>query len=133
VIVADTNLLAYLHLPGQHTNVAEEVLRRDPEWAAPVLWRSEFRSVLSLYLRKNLVAMDAAMDAFDRAADLVRNREYSIETARVLDLVQQSSCSAYDCEFVALAQELGVKLVTSDSDILREFPGTAVSIDDFAA
>jgi predicted nucleic acid-binding protein len=89
--------------------------------------------VLSLYLRKNLVAMDAAMDAFDRAADLVRNREYSVETARVLDLVQQSSCSAYDCEFVALAQELGVKLVTSDSDILREFPGTAVSIDDFAA
>jgi predicted nucleic acid-binding protein len=46
-------------------------------------------------------------------------------------LAAGSTCSAYDCEFVALAQELGTVLVTMDKQILRDFPDVAVSIDTF--
>ncbi|MCO6439628.1 MAG: hypothetical protein J5I81_00810 [Nitrococcus mobilis] len=55
MIVADTNLLIYILLAGEHTLAAERVFQRDPEWAAPLLWRSEFRNVLALYLRSCLV------------------------------------------------------------------------------
>jgi predicted nucleic acid-binding protein len=133
VIVADTNLLVYLYLPGEHTETAERVLRRDAQWAAPVLWRSEFRNVLALYLRKGLLSVEAAVDAFREAEIAVQGREYAVETARALDLVQQSSCSAYDCEFVALAQELDVRLVTSDTRVLKSFPGIAVAPESFSA
>jgi len=52
VIVVDTSVVAYLLLPGPQTEKAEALLLHDPEWAAPVLWRSELRNVLSCYLRR---------------------------------------------------------------------------------
>ena len=48
-----------------------------------------------------------------------------------MQLDTSSTCSAYDCEFVALARQLSVKLVTQDKKLLREFPDTAVSLDEF--
>jgi len=51
----------------------------------------------------------------------------------VLELAVRSRCTAYDCEFVALAKQLGVPLVTSDRQVLAAFPETAVSPDAFAS
>ena len=53
--------------------------------------------------------------------------EYSVLSTHVLTLAARSGCSAYDCEFVALAQDLEVPLVTSDRQILKAFPTMAVS------
>jgi predicted nucleic acid-binding protein len=52
MIVVDSNVLAYLYLPGECTEAAEALLGNDPEWAAPILWRSEFRNILAGYLRR---------------------------------------------------------------------------------
>jgi predicted nucleic acid-binding protein len=131
VIVADTNLVAYLLLPGAHTDLADQVWQKDAEWAAPVLWRSEFVNVLAGYLRKKLLTRPAALDAFRRAEAVVGGLAFPSDAGQVLKLVESSTCSAYDCEFVALAQELGVALVTSDARILQNFPRIAVSLDDF--
>ena len=57
MIVADTNQIAHLHLPGGHTAEAEMLFKLDPDWAAPLLWRSEFRSVLSLHVRQSLLTL----------------------------------------------------------------------------
>lgn len=132
MIVADTNLLAYMVLPGEHTEAAERVLARDAEWAAPLLWRSELRNVFALYLRREALDIGTAAEAFERAQKTVRGREYAVETMQVLECVERSPCSAYACEFVALAKDLGVSLITSDRRVLREFPSTAISMDEFS-
>ena len=133
MIVADSNLIAYLLIPGQHSAAAHAVLRKDPVWAAPTLWRSEVRNVLALYLRQGHLSLPDAIAYMQEAEHLVAAHEYEVPSAPVLALAQQSSCTAYDCEFVHLAQELKVPLVTSDQKVLRAFAQTALSMEAFVA
>ena len=129
MIVIDTNVIGYLFLSSTHSDCSERVLRRDPEWIAPLLWRSEFRNVLALYMRKGILTLDEALNILDAAETVMQHGEYEVVSAQVLRLVQSSGCSAYDCEFVALAQDLNVRLVTADWEILRQFPDVAISLD----
>lgn len=132
MIVADTNTLVYLALPSDFAPLADALYEKDQHWAAPVLWRSEFRNVLSLYLRKKLLTLEAAIAAFIQAETTIAANEYQVESREVLRLVEASGHTAYDCEFVALAQRLGVPLVTTDKKLLRAFPSVAISLADAA-
>jgi predicted nucleic acid-binding protein len=125
VIVADTNVLAYLLIPGKYTAPAAALLAADPDWAAPRLWRSELRNVLSTYVRGKLMTLADAAAFHGRAAMIIGAEEYDVETSQVLRLSLTSGCSAYDCEFVALAEFLDVKLVTADAKLVKAFPRRA--------
>jgi predicted nucleic acid-binding protein len=98
---------------------------------APSLWRSEFRNVLGLYLRQQILTLSEALIIQEEAEALMADHEFCITSVQVLTLTDGSHCSAYDCEFVTLAKQLGVKFVTEDKKILREFPEVALSLDDF--
>ena len=131
MIVADTNLIAYLLILGQYTNEAESVYIKDPQWVAPLLWRSEFRNILALYVRRGLMDLNDAYGTMEQAERLMRGQEFEIVSARVLRLAATSGCSAYDCEFVALAQDLGVTMVTSDRILVTRFKPTVSSMREF--
>jgi predicted nucleic acid-binding protein len=128
VIVVDSNVLAYLYLPGEFTIAAETLMERDPDWNAPVLWRSEFRNILAGYLRRGQLTFGQAHALQSEAEDLLRDSEYEVDSRSVLELVRDSECSAYDCEFVALAMRLGTRLVTMDGKVLRSFPDISVPL-----
>jgi len=125
VIVVDTNIVAYLYIKSEFTAKAEAVLREDPEWAAPVLWRSEFRNVLAGGLRRNLLTFENALALAAEAEALLAGNEHEVSSQQMLQLVRDSDCSAYDCEFVALAKALGAPLVTMDAKLLKAFPKLA--------
>ena len=122
MIVVDTNILAYLLLPYEHSAQADALFKRDAEWAAPILWRSEFRNLLAGYLRRKTLLLDENLKVQSEAEALLAGNEHEVDSRRVLEFVRDSDCSAYDCEFVVLAERLGVKLVTMDKKILRAFP-----------
>ena len=128
MIVVDSNVLAYLYLPGEYTAVAEALMEHDPDWAVPVLWRSEFRNILAGYMRRGKLTLEQADALQSEAEDLLSGAEYEVDSRSVLELVRDSECSAYDCEFVALAMKLGTKLVTMDGKVLRSFPSIAVAL-----
>ncbi|MEX1257912.1 MAG: type II toxin-antitoxin system VapC family toxin [Gemmatimonadota bacterium] len=131
MIVADVNLIAYFFIEGERTRAAEAVIERDPEWAAPLLWRSEWRNVLAGYLRRGELDASAAMELIEAAEALLRGREHLPDAGLVMELVLASSCSAYDCEYVALAEALGLPLVTADARLLADFPERAISPEAF--
>ncbi len=131
MIVVDTNVVAYLLIAGEQTETARAVLASDAAWAAPMLWRSEFRNVLALYLRRRHLTLAEALEVQTMAEEIVAGREYTVESAAVLTLAATSGRSAYDCEFVALAQALDVPFVTSDRQLLASFPEVVITLSEF--
>lgn len=133
MIVADTNLLAYLLLPGERTAAAEAVWTADPEWHAPVLWRSELRSVLTVQMRRSDLEPADAVAVAREARRLLDGREHRVDGHHVLRLASGTEASAYDCEFAALAEALSAPLVTADRGLAAAFPGLASTPEAFAA
>ena len=133
MIVVDTNIIAYLALPGPYTLHAERLLKDDPAWAAPFLWRSEFCNVLLLYLRKKQISLSAALAMQEEMQALMRGREFDIPPKEVLQLAHASTCSAYDCEFVVLSRMLGVPLITMDRRLVSCFPDDCLLLTDRVA
>jgi len=130
MIVADTNVLAYLFIQGLHTPSAEALLAKEPQWVAPVLWRSEFRNILAGYMRRGDVSFDGAYKILREAESLLAGNEYEPDSLQVLELVRDSECTAYDCEFVAVAMALNAKLATMDKALLKAFPKQTVRLTD---
>jgi len=128
VIVVDANVVAYLHLPGPLTVRAEALLAREPDWAAPLLWRSEFRNILLGCIRRDLLSLEEACSRQRQAEELLAGAEFQVESREVLALARDSRCSAYDCEYVALAMHLDAPLVTMDKQLLKAFPKRAVEL-----
>ena len=128
MIVVDSNVLAYLYLPGEYTAAAEALLEQDSDWAAPILWRSEFRNILAGYLRRKAITFEQANSLQREAESLLEGAEFELESIAVLELVRDSDCSAYDCEFIALAKKLDTTLITMDKKLLRAFPKRAIAL-----
>lgn len=133
MIIVDTNIISYFYLPSPFSESVSELYKTEPVWAAPILWKSEFRNVLTLYLRKEIITLQQALAIQEEAESLLSEHEFEVSSAHVLSLTSQSTCSAYDGEFVALARQINTRLITQDKKLLHEFPAIAVSIEDFLA
>jgi predicted nucleic acid-binding protein len=131
VIVIDTNIIGYLFLTSKRTAQAEQALLKDSDWVAPPLWRSELCNVLATCTNRSLVKLEDALLIISEAEQLMKDSEYEVTSEQVLRLATQSGCSAYDCEFIALARDLNAPLVTVDKKILARFPDVAISLDEF--
>jgi len=124
VIVVDTNVIAYFCTGGMYGEAAIKLAVEEPEWRAPPLWISEFRNFLLGKIRRDGMALADALTAMSKARRRLGARFDTVSTSAVLEL-SRSGCTAYDLEFVALAQELRAPLYTMDRQVLTAFPGLA--------
>ena len=131
MIVVDTDVIASFWIKSTRTHAALRVRRRDADWIAPVLWRSEFRSVLRQYILAGHIGYADAVWIAEKAETTMRGKEYTVGTDAVLKLVEQSHHSSYDCEYVALAEAEGLRLVTGDRTVARLFPRVAILLEVF--
>jgi predicted nucleic acid-binding protein len=133
VIVADSNVAAYYWINGPLTNVAQQVWLRDPEWHVPLLWRSEMRGILTGYLRDGTLTARQIAQFMAGAVGAFSDREHLVSSEMVFKITERTRLSAYDAEFVALAEVLGVPLVTAVKLVLNAFPDRAQTMQDFVA
>jgi predicted nucleic acid-binding protein len=134
VIVVDTNVLAAFCLVSPNAETARGLWRVDSNWHAPHLWVSEFRNVLLLYYRQGIADESTCAAALAEAHEVIPvAHRHTPADDDVLALAMSSGCSAYDCEFVAVAEQLDLPLLTWDKRILSGFPERAVSPEAFVA
>jgi len=131
VIVVDTNVICYRWMSSANSAAAETALAKDPHWIAPLLWRSEFRNIMALAIRTSALTIGGAQEIMRKAEASFERCEFAVSSDAVLRLVTKSNCTAYDCEFVALAEAERVHLVTADRQILQEFSEVAISLKAF--
>jgi predicted nucleic acid-binding protein len=131
VIVVDSNVIAYCWLNGPMTGLAQRVRVKDPDWHVPVLWRSEMRSILAGYLRDGSLSAADTRRVMRQAEEALAGFEHLVGSDAVLKLIASTQLSAYDAEFVALAEALSVLLVTEDKAVLKAFPEAALSMEAF--
>lgn len=132
MIVVDSNVICYYALPGARTAAADRLRVRDPQWCVPPLWRSEFRNVVLGQIRRGALDLGAAQELVALTEAMLRDNEFAVDSSAILARAAESGCTAYDCEYVVLAENLGVPLVTSDRQVLAAFPDRAVAPEQYA-
>ena len=133
MIVVDTYVIAYCWIRGDRTAFAQRVRLLDPDWHVPIFWRSELRNVLAVHVRRGTLAFENASAIMAATESALAGREHLIASDAVLELAARTGLSAYDCEFIALAQALLVPLVTEDRAVLKAFPDLALTMEAYLA
>jgi len=133
MIVADTNLVAYLLIEGERTEAARRVRIRDADWRIPTLWRAEFLNVLATSVRAGVLTPAQARAAWYAATDVLRGAEVEPSGATVLDAAIARGISACDAQFVVVAETLNARLVSGDRALARACPDRVVLMEAFAA
>lgn len=131
MIVADTNLVAYLLIEGTRTTAAKAVWEKDSQWMLPTIWRSEFLNILTTAVRADVLTLEQAHATWHVALTIFGGSEVEPEGDDVLDRAAEHRLSAYDAQFVVAAADLDVPLVTSDRRLLAACASLAVSPEEF--
>ena len=76
-------------------------------------------------MRKGLIDLAEALLIMEKAELQMKDQQFQVNSVQVLHHVSQSTCSSYDCEFVSLAKDLDLELISMDKKLLREFPELA--------
>jgi predicted nucleic acid-binding protein len=128
VIVVDTNIIAYFLIVGDRTAQTRQLWQTEPGWYLPALWRHEFLNVLASYTSHSRVPVADMTGIWQYANQLFAATTGEVDMESALELSVVHKISAYDAQFVTLAQQLGTVLVTEDKLLLKRFPDSTVSL-----
>jgi predicted nucleic acid-binding protein len=81
-------------------------------------------------MRRGMTVLEAKQ-VMENALQTLEKRQIIPPYEKILDLIVESDCTAYDCEFIALAKQLAIQLVTADKQLLNRFPDSAISLEEF--
>lgn len=126
MIVVDTNVISYLLIRGDRSEAIDRLLESDSEWVAPRLWLDEFLNVLATYERLGKLEPEDGSPILRDALSLMQDASYEVPPERVLAVARRTGCSAYDSQYIALSEDLGLKLYTCDQKVLKNCPGLAI-------
>ena len=133
MIVVDAELLGALTLVRPLTPLARQAFLKDPDWAAPPLWRSDLRGALWKHLAANRISRDQALRAYELSVTVIAGNEPEPDLRLVLDLARTRGLEVYDAEYVAVAAELGVTFVTTDEELAQSAGPGVMSLKQYCS
>ena len=128
MLLVDTNIVAYLLIDGDYTEAAQELRIRDSDWRSEAFLLVEFTNVLASSIARKRMTLSLAGDFLAKAVALFDGKLARIPHASVLAVAARHRVSAYDAPFLALADQLGLRLVTEDARLRAAAPSLTQSL-----
>lgn len=133
MLLVDTNVVAYLLIDGDYTEAAQELRIRDSDWRSEAFLLVEFTNVLASSIARKRMTLSLAEQFLAKAAALLDGKLARIPHASVLALAARHRVSAYDARFLALADQLGSRLITEDARLRAAAPALTQSLSEALA
>jgi predicted nucleic acid-binding protein len=133
MLLVDTNVVAYLLIEGNHTEAAQQLRRRDPDWRSEAFLLVEFTNMLASSIANKRMTFRLAQDFLGKAVALFDGKLRSMSPASVLAAAVRHGVSAYDARFLALAKTIGLPIVTEDKKLRTAAPELTQSLADALA
>ena len=131
MIVVDVNVIAYLLIAGEKSADAQALHELDPDWILPDLWRDEFLNILATYVQQGGADLESAGALWQSAVALFGPQERAADPLSVLGLAHRYRLSAYDAQYLAVAVQLSVPLITEDRALCQSTPHHSRSLRDY--
>lgn len=128
MLLVDTNIVAYLLIESDYTEAAQDLRRIDPDWRSEAFLMVEFTNVLAAYMASKRMTLPLAQDFLTKAGALLDGKLGRVPHAAALAMVARYRVSAYDARFLALAYQLGSRLVTEDTKLRAAAPELTQSL-----
>jgi predicted nucleic acid-binding protein len=128
MFLVDTNVVAYLLIYGDQTEAAQKLRSRDPDWRSEAFLLVEFTNVLVSSIATKRMTHALAQDFLEKAVVLFEGKLARVAHASVLATAARHRVSAYDARFLALAHQLGRRLVTEDARLRAAAPTLTQSL-----
>ena len=128
MLLVDTNVVVYLLIEGDHTKVAQKLHSRDPDRRSEAFLLVEFTNVLASSIATKRMTLSLAGDFLAKAVALFDGKLARIPHASMLAVAARHRVSAYDARFLALADQLGSRVVTEDVKLRAAAPALTQSL-----
>ncbi len=129
MLLVDTNIVAYLLIDGDFTDAARRLHQSDPDWRSEAFLMIEFTNVLAASIASRRMTLQLAEDFLSKTNALLEGKLTRIPHAAALAIAVRFRVSAYDARFLALANQLGSRLVTEDAKLRAAAPELTQSLN----
>lgn len=130
MIVVDANIVAYWLIEGEYTSLARQLYENEPVWIVPALCRHELSNVIASYVRHGGMNADDVSRVWESLESLIEGREYEVDLCQVIRVAADNNLGAYDSQYLNLAMNLDIPLITQDKKLLESFD-TAYSMSQY--
>jgi predicted nucleic acid-binding protein len=128
MLLVDTNIIAPLYVRSACSQAVAELFAHDPVWLTEPLALIELSNVLITYQRARYISAATARDCLTRAAAFLQPNLFRVTHQAALDAALRYGTTAYDARFLALAGEVGSRLVTEDTKLRAAAPALTQSL-----
>ena len=128
MLLVDTNIIAPLYVRSAGSQAVAKLFARDAVWRTEPIALIELSNVLIAYERARYITAATARDCLNRAAAFLQPHLFRVSHQAALDAALRFRTTAYDARFLALARQLGVRLVTEDAKLRAAAPALTQSL-----
>jgi predicted nucleic acid-binding protein len=130
MFVVDTNIIAALYVRGSYSEAVKQLHGRDQVWRTDPFALIEFSNILATYERARYLTKALAKERLADAQGFLRPHYFAVTHDAALGMAIRYRITAYDGRFLALADQLGSRLVTEDARLRAVAPALTQSLSE---